>query len=104
MRRTHSFAGRPLKMLAHLARFLVIQAEVINVQITSGVLLTLFVTKKFHHRHLTHISVAHLLTMPLRHVRIHARLVSLANAPMDYFAFQVLHAVIRGPSSVVRRG
>ena len=42
--------------------------------------------------------------MPLRHVRIHARLVSLANAPMDYFAFQVLHAMIRGPSSVVQPG
>ena len=91
-------------MLAHLARFLVIQAEVINVQMTSGVLLTLFVTKKFHHRHLTHISVVHLLTMPLRHVRIHARLVSLTNAPMNYFALQALRAVIRDPSSVVQPG
>jgi hypothetical protein len=42
--------------------------------------------------------------MPLRHVCIHARLVSLANVPMDYFAFQVLRAMIRGPSSVVQPG
>ena len=104
MRRAHSSAGRPLKMPAHLARFLVIQAEVINVQMTSGVLLTLFVTKKFHHRHLTHISVVHLLTMPLRRVRIHALLVSLTNVPMDYFALQALRAVIRDPSSVVQPG
>ena len=42
--------------------------------------------------------------MPLRHVSTHARLASLTNVPMGYFALQVLHAVIRGLFSVVSRG
>jgi len=91
---------------------------VINVQMVRGVLHTLFATKMnqlslFHQVtkmnqlslfHRTHIFAELVLTMPLHHVRSHARLASLMNVQMDYFALQVLHALTRAPFSVVLRG
>jgi hypothetical protein len=116
MKRIHSSADRPLKMLVHLVQFLAMSEEVISAQMVRGALLTLFVTRmdltlshldqlsQFQRHRQTHISVEIVSTMLLRRVRTRARLDYRMNVRMVCFALRVPPAATRAHFSVVLRG